>query len=94
MESNLRVLCSLLLALFVCCSSIRQQSVAVSGRLMCGNQPAAGVRVKLWDEDDALMIYETVCESRNHWTDLLHKKHFSSFLLVSYPNKSPTRRRT
>ncbi|EPB72983.1 Transthyretin-like family protein [Ancylostoma ceylanicum] len=31
---------------------MRQQAVAVTGRLMCGNRPAAGVKVKLWDEDD------------------------------------------
>ncbi|CAJ0589909.1 unnamed protein product [Cylicocyclus nassatus] len=42
----------LVLILISCCYSMRQQSVAVSGRLMCGNRPAAGVKVKLWDEDD------------------------------------------
>ncbi|VDP05421.1 unnamed protein product [Heligmosomoides polygyrus] len=31
--------------------SIRDQSVAVKGRLLCGDEPAAHVRVKLWDED-------------------------------------------
>ncbi|KAK6756034.1 hypothetical protein RB195_014431 [Necator americanus] len=39
-------------ALFGCTLAMRQQAVAVSGKLMCGNQPAAGVKVKLWDEDD------------------------------------------
>ncbi|ETN83375.1 hypothetical protein RB195_014433 [Necator americanus] len=42
----------IIFALAICSSSIRQQSVAVSGRLMCGDRPAAGVKVKLWDEDD------------------------------------------
>ncbi|KIH63892.1 Transthyretin-like family protein [Ancylostoma duodenale] len=42
----------IVLALLTYCSSMRQQAVAVSGRLMCGNRPAAGVKVKLWDEDD------------------------------------------
>nr|CDJ84225.1 Transthyretin domain containing protein [Haemonchus contortus] len=30
----------------------RQQSVAVTGKLLCGSKPASGVLVKLWDEDD------------------------------------------
>ncbi|RCN36874.1 Transthyretin-like family protein [Ancylostoma caninum] len=42
----------ILIALFGCAIAMRQQAVAVSGRLMCGNKPAAGVKVKLWDEDD------------------------------------------
>ncbi|KJH46779.1 Transthyretin-like family protein [Dictyocaulus viviparus] len=42
----------LLVMLFGCALAMRQQAVAVSGRLMCGNKPAAGVKVKLWDEDD------------------------------------------
>jgi len=32
--------------------AFRRQSAAVKGRLMCGNQPAADVLVKLFDEDD------------------------------------------
>ncbi|WKY10026.1 hypothetical protein Q1695_002404 [Nippostrongylus brasiliensis] len=43
---------AILLILFGCTLAMRQQAVAVSGRLICGNQPAAGVKVKLWDEDD------------------------------------------
>ncbi|CAB3409989.1 unnamed protein product [Caenorhabditis bovis] len=35
-----------------CTIAMRQQAVAISGRLMCGNKPASGVKVKLWDEDD------------------------------------------
>ncbi|EFO91744.1 hypothetical protein CRE_10116 [Caenorhabditis remanei] len=42
----------LLCAIFGCAIAMRQQSVAVSGRLVCGNKPASGVKVKLWDEDD------------------------------------------
>ncbi|KAE9413362.1 hypothetical protein Angca_004579 [Angiostrongylus cantonensis] len=44
--------CLVLLSLLGCAVAMRQQSVAVKGRLLCGNQPAAGVKVKLWDEDD------------------------------------------
>lgn len=31
---------------------MRQQAVGVKGILVCGEKPAAGVQVKLWDEDD------------------------------------------
>ncbi|RCN30127.1 Transthyretin-like family protein [Ancylostoma caninum] len=41
----------LLLALVPVCVSVREQSIAVKGRLLCGDQPAANVRVKLWEED-------------------------------------------
>nr|ADN00775.1 transthyretin-like protein 1 [Teladorsagia circumcincta] len=41
-----------LFALFGCCLAMRQQSVAVTGKLMCGPRPASGVSVKLWEEDD------------------------------------------
>ncbi|RCN30844.1 Transthyretin-like family protein [Ancylostoma caninum] len=34
------------------CFAVRQQSVGVTGRLVCGDKPSAGVKVKLWDEDD------------------------------------------
>ncbi|KAK6048664.1 Transthyretin-like family protein, partial [Cooperia oncophora] len=40
-----------LLQLVIVCEAFRTQSVAVKGRLMCGSQPAANVRVKLLDED-------------------------------------------
>ncbi|VDL73540.1 unnamed protein product [Nippostrongylus brasiliensis] len=33
------------------CFGMRDQSYAVRGRLICGAQPAANVRVKLWEED-------------------------------------------
>ncbi|KAL7070647.1 hypothetical protein ACQ4LE_010155 [Meloidogyne hapla] len=33
-------------------NGMRQQAVAVKGILLCGNRPAGGVKVKLWDEDD------------------------------------------
>ncbi|EPB78155.1 Transthyretin-like family protein [Ancylostoma ceylanicum] len=41
-----------LFATLVSCLAIRLQSVGITGRLMCGDKPAAGVKVKLWDEDD------------------------------------------
>uniref|UniRef100_A0A1I7ZBH8 Transthyretin-like family protein n=1 Tax=Steinernema glaseri TaxID=37863 RepID=A0A1I7ZBH8_9BILA len=41
-----------LLALVGLSVAMRQQAVACKGRLMCGNKPASGVKVKLWDEDD------------------------------------------
>ncbi|KAK6752261.1 hypothetical protein RB195_003591 [Necator americanus] len=41
-----------LFATLVCCLAVRQQAVGVTGRLMCGDKPASGVKVKLWDEDD------------------------------------------
>ncbi|XGW02294.1 hypothetical protein V3C99_014383 [Haemonchus contortus] len=41
-----------LIVLFGYCIAMRQQSVAVPGKLMCGNRPASGVKVKLWEEDD------------------------------------------
>uniref|UniRef100_A0A0K0D1S1 Transthyretin-like family protein n=1 Tax=Angiostrongylus cantonensis TaxID=6313 RepID=A0A0K0D1S1_ANGCA len=31
---------------------IRDQSIAVKGKLLCGTKPANNVRVKLWEEDD------------------------------------------
>ncbi|KJH45206.1 Transthyretin-like family protein [Dictyocaulus viviparus] len=35
----------------ICCNAFRTQSVAVQGKLVCGNHPAANVHVKLLDED-------------------------------------------
>ncbi|KAE9413366.1 hypothetical protein Angca_007807, partial [Angiostrongylus cantonensis] len=32
-------------------AALRDQSIAVKGRLICGANPAADVLVKLWDED-------------------------------------------
>ncbi|CAJ0929733.1 unnamed protein product, partial [Mesorhabditis belari] len=31
--------------------AMRDQSIAVKGRLVCGSKPASNVRVKLWEED-------------------------------------------
>ncbi|KJH46777.1 Transthyretin-like family protein [Dictyocaulus viviparus] len=39
------------LCLLPLCFAIREQSIAVKGRLLCGDQPARNVRVKLWEED-------------------------------------------
>ena len=40
-----------LLALVGVAEALRYQSVAVKGKLLCGNAPAKNVRIKLWDED-------------------------------------------
>ncbi|GMT09104.1 hypothetical protein PFISCL1PPCAC_401, partial [Pristionchus fissidentatus] len=40
-----------LLLLAAAISAMRQQSAGVEGQLMCGQKPAAGVHVKLWEED-------------------------------------------
>ncbi|CAI4226739.1 unnamed protein product [Auanema sp. JU1783] len=42
----------ILIALFGMTVAMRQQAVGIKGKLMCGPQPASGVKVKLWDEDD------------------------------------------
>lgn len=42
----------LVLVCMSACNALLQQSVGCKGRLMCGNRPATGVKVKLWDEDD------------------------------------------
>jgi len=50
-----RILYALLVLFLVCLDSgvaFRTQSSAVKGKLMCGTQPASGVLVKLFDEDD------------------------------------------
>ncbi|VDN54459.1 unnamed protein product [Dracunculus medinensis] len=39
-------------ALAVECAALLDQSIAVKGKLLCGEAPAANVRIKLWDEDD------------------------------------------
>ncbi|KHN87638.1 Transthyretin-like protein 46 [Toxocara canis] len=48
---NSRLVLLLLVSLSLCNASIRDQSIAVKGKLICGSAPAANVRVKLWDED-------------------------------------------
>ncbi|GMT07450.1 hypothetical protein PENTCL1PPCAC_29624, partial [Pristionchus entomophagus] len=42
----------LLLSLITLSKAFRTQAVAVKGKLMCGDKPAVGVLVKLFDEDD------------------------------------------
>ncbi|GMT36205.1 hypothetical protein PFISCL1PPCAC_27502 [Pristionchus fissidentatus] len=42
----------LLLSLIGISTAFRTQAVAVTGKLMCGDKPASGVLVKLYDEDD------------------------------------------
>uniref|UniRef100_A0A1I7T6U7 Transthyretin-like family protein n=2 Tax=Caenorhabditis tropicalis TaxID=1561998 RepID=A0A1I7T6U7_9PELO len=46
----MKCLLILLLSLAVCLA-MRDQSIAVKGRLLCGDKPAANVRIKLWEED-------------------------------------------
>ncbi|GMS79620.1 hypothetical protein PENTCL1PPCAC_1795, partial [Pristionchus entomophagus] len=41
----------LVFALVGCSLAMRQQAVGVEGKLMCGQKPAVGVKVKLWEED-------------------------------------------
>ncbi|GMR39255.1 hypothetical protein PMAYCL1PPCAC_09450, partial [Pristionchus mayeri] len=42
---------TIVFALFGCVLAMRDQSIAVTGKLLCGSKPASGVRVKLWEED-------------------------------------------
>ncbi|CAB3396513.1 unnamed protein product [Caenorhabditis bovis] len=46
----MKFLICLFLALAVV-SAMRDQSIAVRGKLLCGTKPAANVRIKLWEED-------------------------------------------
>ncbi|CAD6192641.1 unnamed protein product [Caenorhabditis auriculariae] len=41
----------LLATLLTVTLAMRDQSVAIKGKLRCGDKPAANVRVKLWEED-------------------------------------------
>ncbi|XGW04313.1 hypothetical protein V3C99_015462 [Haemonchus contortus] len=41
----------ILLLFFGVAVAMRDQSIAVKGKLLCGSKPAANVRVKLWEED-------------------------------------------
>lgn len=52
MSVNGGFLLFLIVSVFAGALGMRQQAVGVSGTLMCGDQPAGGVQVKLWDEDD------------------------------------------
>ncbi|KAK6022232.1 hypothetical protein OSTOST_12080 [Ostertagia ostertagi] len=59
-----RLLCSLAL-LPLLCLAVREQSIAVKGRLLCGEQPAANVRVKLWEEDSGQLSIQFPRECRS-----------------------------
>uniref|UniRef100_A0A0M3IZE1 Transthyretin-like family protein n=1 Tax=Anisakis simplex TaxID=6269 RepID=A0A0M3IZE1_ANISI len=55
LKSSVQMKQAIFLLLCVClsvCLAMRQQAVHVKGQLMCGNQPARNVKVKLWDEDE------------------------------------------
>ncbi|KHJ87963.1 Transthyretin-like family protein [Oesophagostomum dentatum] len=41
----------LLLLSIAACYAMRDQSIAVRGKLLCGAKPASNVRIKLWEED-------------------------------------------
>lgn len=41
----------LAVAVLSVCNAVRDQSIAVRGRLLCGTTPAANIRVKLIDTD-------------------------------------------
>jgi len=47
-----RIASLVLLLCVVSTFAFRKQSVAVKGKLLCGESPASGVSVKLWDDDD------------------------------------------
>ncbi|KAL3072482.1 hypothetical protein niasHS_017456 [Heterodera schachtii] len=49
---SLLIVLGLIMIMANCGQAMRQQAVAVRGQLRCGNRPASGVKVKLWDEDD------------------------------------------
>ncbi|KAK6756033.1 hypothetical protein RB195_014430 [Necator americanus] len=40
-----------LVVLLGICHAMRDQSIAIRGKLICGAKPASNVRVKLWEED-------------------------------------------
>ncbi|CAG9531157.1 unnamed protein product [Cercopithifilaria johnstoni] len=42
----------LFLTIFGISNGMRLQAVRAKGQLKCGDKPATGVKVKLWDEDD------------------------------------------
>ncbi|KAE9414953.1 hypothetical protein Angca_009218 [Angiostrongylus cantonensis] len=42
---------TILLAFIAIAAAMRDQSIAVRGKLLCGSKPASNVRVKLWEED-------------------------------------------
>ncbi|KAF8355249.1 ttr-36 [Pristionchus pacificus] len=54
----------LLLSIVAFSSAFRTQAVAVKGKLMCGDKPASGVLVKLFDEDDGLSDGTTTDSTR------------------------------
>uniref|UniRef100_A0AC35UEA8 Transthyretin-like family protein n=1 Tax=Rhabditophanes sp. KR3021 TaxID=114890 RepID=A0AC35UEA8_9BILA len=44
-------ICLVLVGLIVGTEAMRQQSIAVKAKFMCGDKPLANARVKLWEED-------------------------------------------
>uniref|UniRef100_A0A0N5BNB0 Transthyretin-like family protein n=1 Tax=Strongyloides papillosus TaxID=174720 RepID=A0A0N5BNB0_STREA len=50
MKKFIFTLTILLLSTLIQIYGFRQQTAAVKGRLLCGDKPASGVKVKLWDK--------------------------------------------
>lgn len=50
MKKFIFTLTIVLLSTLVQIYGFRQQTAAVKGRLLCGDKPASGVKVKLWDK--------------------------------------------
>ncbi|VDM80684.1 unnamed protein product [Strongylus vulgaris] len=82
------------LALLPLCLAVREQSIAVKGRFLCGEQPAANVRVKLWEEDSGqstLIVYcgtvettpiDPVLKVYHDCNDTLHKSPY--LVIISF----------
>lgn len=65
--SGMNKLFVLLIALLGLTAAMRDQSIAVKGRLLCGNGPAANVRVKLWEEDTGKAFLIVFLNVRQLW---------------------------
>ncbi|VDM72792.1 unnamed protein product [Strongylus vulgaris] len=83
--------CLLLLTVVGVALALRDQSIAVRGKLLCGSKPAANVRVKLWEEDSG-----NVHPKHSMWLDVYEKHQVVKisnfqrvFLLLSYLGPDP-----
>lgn len=55
-------------------TALRQQAVAIKGKLLCGSAAARNVRVKLWDEDSGNFSFFNFYLVHNLIIFLLHLK--------------------